>query len=59
MRAEIGSIVEFLHAGVNWRGRVYNIKNNELQITVDGYEGIFLIPKDFSRLWVISEKQSA
>lgn len=55
MNAQIGSIVEFRHAGVNWRGRVFNIVQHVLQIAVDGYEATFLIPKDYSRLWVISK----
>lgn len=53
MEAQIGSIVEFYHAKSNWRGRVFNIRDNNLEITVDGYPEIFYIPRDYSRLWVM------
>lgn len=43
----IGEVVEFIHAGVTWRGRVFNVNEKNLQITVDGYSEIFHVPKDY------------
>lgn len=50
MKTTIGSIVEFRHAGVNWRGRVFNITQHGFQIAVDGYEGTFLISPNYPSL---------
>lgn len=43
-QVQIGSAVEIRHAGCLWHGRVFNIQDGEVAITVDGYPGIFYCP---------------